>query len=160
MKPSIYPYKTKAMKDLTKYYLNLEKCSEDEIKSLPQILENAGEKIHDEALNYLSEGMNGKTFNCLAITDFDIWTLWNENAIICLNHTELTYPEFIKLFEGGEETEVQKLKKQIDLYKECFELFIPTDKWDEANEFLSINNNPLAKHLSKVQRGVEKKPKF
>jgi len=41
---------------------------------------------------------------------------------------------------------------RISAYKECFELFIPTDKWDEANEFLSTYRSGLAKELAKREK--------
>ncbi|WP_353166717.1 hypothetical protein [Empedobacter brevis] len=51
----------------------------------------------------------------------------------------------IQLIEDG-------LKKyqaeQINMYKECLELFLPTDKWDEATLFLSTYGSGLAKDLS------------
>lgn len=39
-----------------------------------------------------------------------------------------------------------KLKEASDekeMYKQCFEIFIPNDKWDEATEFLSTNGGKL-----------------
>lgn len=38
-----------------------------------------------------------------------------------------------------------------DAYKECFEQFIPEDKWDEATSFLSSYGNGLAKELQKKE---------
>lgn len=43
--------------------------------------------------------------------------------------------------------EVTELKETILMYKECFEEFIPTDKWDEATVFLSTYGSGLAKDL-------------
>jgi hypothetical protein len=43
-------------------------------------------------------------------------------------------------------------KKLKEMYKECFELFIPTNKWDEATEFLSTYGNGIAKSLSQKQK--------
>ncbi|MGV0828312.1 hypothetical protein ACTS9C_05365 [Empedobacter brevis] len=38
--------------------------------------------------------------------------------------------------------------EQINMYKECLELFLTTDKWDEATLFLSTYGSVLAKDLS------------
>lgn len=40
-----------------------------------------------------------------------------------------------------------ELKKRIEMYKECFEEFIPPDKWDEASLFLSTYGSDLAKDM-------------
>lgn len=44
------------------------------------------------------------------------------------------------------------LETKIDAYKECFEQFIPVDKWDEATRFLSTYKNGLAKDFEKKER--------
>lgn len=139
-------------------YIDLRKLSEEQIKEIGRVLIEDGCQVWEESLNDLKSGYLDSLYPFLSFNKKDNeWMNYSDED----GKTELTYPDFIKLFEGGEgETEVQKLKKQIDLYKECFELFIPIDKFDEANEFLSTNKNPLAKHLSRVQKEVEKKPKF
>lgn len=43
----------------------------------------------------------------------------------------------------------EDLRERIAAYKECFELFMPTDRWDEANAFLSSHGSGLAKELQK-----------
>ena len=50
------------------------------------------------------------------------------------------------------DTSEYKIKAVINSYKECFELFIPIEKWDEATEFLSTYNNGLAKDLKNKER--------
>lgn len=40
-----------------------------------------------------------------------------------------------------------ELSELLGMYKECFELFIPMNKWDEATEFLSTYGSGLAKNL-------------
>lgn len=47
---------------------------------------------------------------------------------------------------------LEKYKERIDMYKECFEEFIPVEKQDEANLFLSTYGCGLAKELAKQQR--------
>ncbi len=39
-----------------------------------------------------------------------------------------------------------------DAYKECFEMFIPSDQWDEATLFLSTYGCGLAKELARKER--------
>lgn len=82
-----------------KYFIDLSKCSEREIKELALVMMRT-KKLHEKAFNYMSKGKTFDHFICLAQTDSKEWTLWNINALF--NKTELTYPEFIKLFEGGE----------------------------------------------------------
>lgn len=62
------------------------------------------------------------------------------------------------------QSQTQELKDQnrelLDMYKECFEIFIPSDKWDEATEFLSTYGSGLAKDLCKKEKHkhLNKKP--
>lgn len=42
-------------------------------------------------------------------------------------------------------------KERIEAYKECFETYIPNNKWDEATLFLSTYGSGLAKELAKKQ---------
>ena len=44
------------------------------------------------------------------------------------------------------------LETKIDAYKECFEEFIPIDKWDEATKFLSTYKDGLANDFEKKER--------
>lgn len=46
----------------------------------------------------------------------------------------------------------ERQKELIEAYKECFELFIPSEKWDEATLFLGTYNCGLAKDMAKKQR--------
>ena len=43
--------------------------------------------------------------------------------------------------------ENQKLKVQIESYKQCFESFIDTEKWDEATLFLDASVSGLSKAI-------------
>lgn len=45
-----------------------------------------------------------------------------------------------------------ELSELLEMYKECFELFIPMDKWDEATEFLSTYGSGLAKNLKQKEK--------
>ena len=48
--------------------------------------------------------------------------------------------------------DVRALKETIAAYKECFEKFIPSDKWDEATLFLSTYGSGLAKEIAKKDK--------
>jgi hypothetical protein len=48
--------------------------------------------------------------------------------------------------------EIKKLKQKIEAYKECFEKFIPSDKWDEATKFLSTWGSGLAKDMTRREK--------
>ena len=84
-------------------FLDLSKLSEEQIKSLPQILENAGECIGFHTSIRLNSGKLKDDFVLYFNSSFKEWCLWNH---IFKNNTktELNYPEFIKLFEGREVT--------------------------------------------------------
>jgi len=46
----------------------------------------------------------------------------------------------------------ERLKKDKEAYKECFEEFVPIDKQDQANLFLSTYGSGLAKELAKKEK--------
>lgn len=81
-----------AMKDLTKYFIDLSKLSEEGQKDifslLPEPITSSQYKIfsHYKYLYYDKK--------------MDLWIV-TSIEVVC-NKSELTYPEFIKLFEGGE----------------------------------------------------------
>lgn len=85
--------------DKSKIYLDLSKCTEEERKSLTPILKKEGEHIcypiekSDNNLLSFSPHCNG----------------WNSFREV-YSKQELTYPEFIKLFEGGESKEVLQVE--------------------------------------------------
>ena len=94
------------MKDLTKIYIDLSKLSEEQIKGLAFVMQRT-KKLHDKAFDFMSKGETFDRFICLAQTDSKEWTLWNLTAVF--DKTEISYPEFIKLFEGGEEVRTELL---------------------------------------------------
>ncbi len=55
------------------------------------------------------------------------------------------------------EKKIQSNEQQIELYKECFENFIPGYLLDEANEFLSTGNGKDA--LSAIAKDFAKRQK-
>lgn len=85
-------------------YLDLSKCSESEIKKIHFILRNKDENIHTATARDL---INGMATHCYWFLFFD-GNAWNQNEIPLSGRTELTYPEFIKLFEGGEEEKLYR----------------------------------------------------
>ena len=44
------------------------------------------------------------------------------------------------------------VKETKEMYSECFEQFIPVDKWDEATKFLSTYKDGLAEDFEKKER--------
>ena len=53
--------------------------------------------------------------------------------------------EVMVQYANSRPTEAKTLT--LEAYKECFEKFIPTDKWDEATAFLSTYGSGLAKDM-------------
>lgn len=88
------------MKTKENIYLDLSKCTEEEQKHIFSLLPD------DELRTYLRYNKFQPYLNF----DFLQWFICNHEVIS--RKTELTYPEFIKLFEGGESKEVL----QVDIY--------------------------------------------
>lgn len=63
--------------------------------------------------------------------------------------SELSNYKIQLLFEEELKNNNEIFKKTIESYKECFELFIPSEKWDEATLFIDTYKNNLAKEISK-----------
>lgn len=102
------------MKDLTKYFIDLSKLSGDKLKSLVPILENAGYHVYFEDRIFLKHGKYHKPY--FHLLNNKSWM----SSLFLVMKTELTYPEFIKLFEGGEGelcVKVEEKFKVIDLPK-------------------------------------------
>lgn len=105
------------MKDLTKVFIDLSKCSEEQRKHifslLPPTKTNSLEIFEESVyLHYI-----------------EYWGKWVVDDILCIyNKTELTYPEFIKLFEGGEGENSGwiKIESEADLPKEKGNYFVFT----------------------------------
>lgn len=76
------------MKDPTEYFIDLSKCSKVQLNYIFLITKISEEYIDYTPYLYLNN---------------DKWSLSNGSYIMSNNLTELTYPEFIKLFEGGED---------------------------------------------------------
>lgn len=95
------------MKDKSKVYLNLAKCSEEQLKQIPNILEDAGEKISNKRiLSAFNIGSN----SILAFKN-DAWYMF---AIVCPKRTELTFEEFLDLLKGQNTTKQQLIKEAKD----------------------------------------------
>lgn len=50
------------------------------------------------------------------------------------------------------EADKAELLERIEIYKECFELYIDPRVWDEANEFLYTERSGIAKDLSRKEK--------
>ena len=105
------------MNEKEKYFIDLSKSSEEQIKALPQKFENAGHNILSETLSDLISGKITDGFKFLFYSPSG----WNQNDYPLNGRTELTYPEFIKLLEGGESKEVLQVDNKISI-KEITEL--------------------------------------
>lgn len=85
------------MKDLTKYFIDLSKCSEEQRNHIYSIMRDRGEFLKFDSYTYDS----WKMLNYSAIDKGWLCSGYNWEGL--KDKTELTYPEFIKLFEGGED---------------------------------------------------------
>ena len=95
--------------DKTKFYLNLSKCTEEEIKETHKKIKNSDQDIHTQTERDL---INGIVTHCYWFLFFD-GNAWNQNETPLSGKTEITYPEFIKLFEGGKSNEVLQVENTV-----------------------------------------------
>lgn len=88
---------------LEDFYIDLSKCSEEQRNHIAKILSDNNQPCYQGLLNCLNNGDYNKTFYLLSFFKRrDLWDFAHEGLESTENKTELTYPEFIKLFEGGE----------------------------------------------------------
>ena len=105
------------MKDLTKHFVDLSKCSEEQIKKIENIIKYKIDEIeHYPLLIYLC----------------DVWNQCKKNLN---DRTELTYPEFIKLFEEPK-TVTESLK---EYFKNTPKEQVIKD-WESVSEFDNVNS--------------------
>ena len=117
------------MKDLTKYFIDLSKCTEEQQNHIFSLLPE-----HEYSMKY---EIFWKFTLLHFVSDLNKWIV-HCNAE---NKTELTYTEFIKLFEGGEgeksDLEVW-LNRQIE---KCQQLDMPREEWTYIQVLKKINSN-------------------
>lgn len=94
------------MKDLTKIFIDLSKCSEEQQKHIFSLLPEPEKPDYYEVYN------NYKYLQFIPASKFgnDRWMVDKQ----AFNKTELTYPEFIKLFEGGEGEKKPRVERMTD----------------------------------------------
>ena len=76
-------------------YLDLSKCTEEQIKAIYNLIKN------DSVDSFTRMRLkSGHLFLNYSLINEGDWVLTNVERKLS-NRTEITYPEFIKLFEGG-----------------------------------------------------------
>ena len=100
-----------------KYFIDLSKCSEEQRKHIFSLLPT--DKITAQIFYMIrnSDWKVLKVFSHLFFNEYSIWQLCSNRSAETYGKTELTYPEFIKLFEGGEgeNNEWIKIESEADL---------------------------------------------
>lgn len=96
-------------------FLDLSKLSEEQIKALFSILQKYDQKIYHETLDSLFTDFTSDIFNPYLEFQNGIGWVETANAFENTEKQEVTYPEFVKLFEGGEtiksdQTQIEKLE--------------------------------------------------
>ena len=122
-------------------FLDLSKLSNEQVKSLPQVFENAGECIGFHTSIRLNSGKLKDDFVLYFNSSFKEWCLWNH---IFKNNTktELTYPEFIKLFEGGEDYPGKQYQPLFDHLNNEHGLILHESEMDEIIRIVGgLNSN-------------------
>ena len=117
--------------DKSKIFINLTKCTEEEQKHIFSLLPERKEHLQYRIDKY----------NTLLYLDNETGLWWVNGDTIPKNKAELTYPDFIKLFEGGEgeksDLEVW-LNRQIE---KCQELDMPREEWAYIQVLKKIKSN-------------------
>lgn len=91
-----------------KYFIDLSKLSQEQIKALPQKFEKAGHKILSETLSDLISGKITDGFKFLFYSPSG----WNQNDYPLNGRTELTYSQFLDMM--GESEEKSKVIENIE----------------------------------------------
>ena len=132
-----------------KYFIDLSKCSKEQIKALPQKFEKAGHKILSETLSDLISGKITDGFKFLFYSPGG----WNQNDYPLNGRTEITYPEFIKLFEDGEKGKTQ-LSFETEYHLEEFRR-IQSEYFDENGKCytgIHLSTNIMEQMLSLINQ--------
>ena len=102
-------------------FIDLRKCSEEQRNHIFSLLPT--DKITAQ-IYYMIRNSDWevlKAFSHLFFNDCSIWRLCSNRSTETYGKNELTYPEFIKLLEGGESKEVLQVDNKISI-KEITEL--------------------------------------
>lgn len=125
-------------------YIDLSKCSGEERKHIFSLLPK--DKITAQ-IYYMIRNMDWvvlESFNHLFFNEKNVWQICSNRSTETIGKTELTYPEFIKLFEGGEGENNGwiKIESEADLPKEDINCWW-MDKKDGMilGKFITSNNN-------------------
>ena len=119
------------MKDLTKIYIDLSKLSEEQVRILTQMTDGYVSEISEFPLLFWDEKEWNQT------KKGDIFNIKGK--------TELTYSEFIKLFEGGEEVRTELLpdvaywRYRCLLAEKCLSVSDPDITNEQINAHKSYN---------------------
>lgn len=145
--------------DKSKFYLNLTMCTEEERKSLPQIIKKANEYIYEMSEKMLNSGLlidedGDDSYILLSKSLENEWIAYLKSG--CDDKTELTYPEFIKLFEGGEsiksdQTQLEKLEADKAELLEALEIFI-----EQNTPTFTSHDYEFPEHVMKAKSLIQK----
>ncbi|QNS40165.1 hypothetical protein H0S70_07060 [Chryseobacterium manosquense] len=103
-------------------FIDLSKCSEEEIIKIYHVLNDKNENIYHSDRMILKKGKFENRFPYLTLNSG--YTQWMSTFVNIHGKTELTYPEFIKLFEGGEYDWWIKIESEADLPKEAGDYWV------------------------------------
>lgn len=91
-------------------YIDLSKCSVEQIKNIEKILKNRSEKIGYHTNNALINGVVLEDIYLYFSTSFQEWCLWPDKF---KDRTELTYHKFIGFFEEPKKLPSELLKEYL-----------------------------------------------
>ena len=126
-------------------YIDLSKLSEEEIKSLPNIIIESGEFIYEMTENMLNTGGlidedGDSSYILLAKSNKNEWIAYLESG--CKDKTEITLSEFRQLFSKGEEVlQVENYISIEELTKLCNEYNRSNLKISNLKRDLEYKNN-------------------
>lgn len=113
------------MKEPTEIYINLNKCTEEQQKHIFSLLPKPTLLIQYQYDEH----------NCILEFDNEDGQWWVDSSKPPINKTELTYPEFIKLFEK-QKTVSESLK---EYFKNTPKEQVIKD-WESVSEFDNVNS--------------------
>lgn len=120
-----------------KYFIDLSDCSQEKRKHIFSLLQT--DKITAQIYYMIRKSDWGvlKAFSHLFFNEYSVWQLCSNRSTETYGKTELTYPEFIKLFEGGEgyNNGWIKIESEADLPKEEGEYLT----YQKRNDSMSVN---------------------
>lgn len=111
--------------DISKVYVDLSKCSVEELKSIPEILDKAGQELYVNDRVLIKDGKYQEQYLHLFYTN-----VWLCSWILVMKE-EISYADFIKLFAVKEEYPGKRYQPLFDHLSQEHGLILHESEMDE-----------------------------